>query len=102
MLIINDELTCSVCGAYAQGNGYCANGHEFGPNLFQEWEDRCITDDELANMEEDLICNPNGCGSCTDYDTCEFYDGEEDLPLPFDAESERQYILARKRNYQSE
>jgi hypothetical protein len=27
MLIIDDKHTCSICGAYFQDNGYCANGH---------------------------------------------------------------------------
>jgi len=26
-IIIDDENTCKVCGAYWQGNGYCCNGH---------------------------------------------------------------------------
>ena len=27
MIIINDNDTCNICGAYFQGNGYCTNGH---------------------------------------------------------------------------
>lgn len=27
MLIVNDDDTCKVCGAYFQDNNYCANGH---------------------------------------------------------------------------
>ena len=27
MIIINDNDTCNICGAYFQDNGYCTNGH---------------------------------------------------------------------------
>ena len=41
MIIINDNDTCSVCGAYFQGNGYCTNGHNKlinSPNSITKWE----------------------------------------------------------------
>lgn len=27
MIIINDNDTCKICGAYFQNTGYCTNGH---------------------------------------------------------------------------
>lgn len=44
-IIIDDENTCSVCGAYWQGNGYCCNGH---PRAKQMKEDK----PELNTMDE--------------------------------------------------
>ena len=27
MIIVNDDDTCKICGAYFQDNNYCTNGH---------------------------------------------------------------------------